>query len=234
MEELNPQIILVVAAHADDNEFCFGGSIAKWINNGAEVHYLIVTDGQRGSSGSDSSELVAETRKNEQNAAADLLGVKSVHYLGYEDGRMELSWELKRDIVAAIRKIRPDTVLCMDPQFLYSAEHNYANHNDHRVVGQAVFDAVYPLSRDKNAFAELESLEPHKVQNLLMYNLEKEHYFIDISDTISQKIDALMCHASQTQNAENVSNIMRDFASKCGKKSNIYGLAEGYVRLSLH
>lgn len=230
-DDLKPRKVLVVAAHADDNEFCFGGSIAKWIDEGAEVHYLVVTDGRRGSEKSTDSnaELIA-TRQDEQQKAAKFLGVSSVTNLFYEDGRMELSWDLRRDITRVIREIKPDTVLCMDPQFLYSSKFNYVNHNDHRVVGQATFDSVYPLARDENSFDELQEVEPHKTKNLLMYNLEKQEFFIDISKYLDKKIEALLAHESQFGNAESITSTVKDIASKSSEDT---GLVEGFIRLSI-
>jgi len=234
MNEFIPKVVLAVAAHADDNEFCFGGSVAKWANKGTEVHYLVVTDGRRGSSSanSDQSDLVA-IRESEQKAAADILGVKSVTCLAYEDGRMELTWDLKKDIVRVIRQIKPDTVLCMDPTFVYSVENNYVNHNDHRVVGQATLDAVYPLARDETAFDDLKDISPHKVRNLLMHNLNNEDTFVDITDYMDIKIAAAKSHASQFGDGANVEKAIRDFAIKCAEKSQNCQCAEGFVSLTL-
>jgi LmbE family N-acetylglucosaminyl deacetylase len=234
MNEFEPKIVLVVAAHADDNEFCFGGSVAKWASEGAEVHYLVVTDGRRGTPSADDNqaELIA-TRVSEQKAAADILGVKSVTCLSYEDGRMELTWDLKKDIVRVIRQIKPDTVLCMDPTFAYSVEQNYINHNDHRVVGQATLDAVYPLARDETAFDDLRDIEPHKVNNLLMHNPNNEHMFIDVTDHMDTKVAAARAHASQFGDGDYVEKAIRDFAAKCAEKSQDCQCAEGFVALTL-
>jgi len=235
MEELLPKVVLVVAAHADDNEFCFGGSIAKWAAAGVEVHYLVVTDGRRGSPSAevDQGALIA-TRQKEQNAAAEILGVKSVTCLTYEDGRMEVTWELKKDIVKAIRQIKPDTVLCMDPTFIYSAEQNYVNHNDHRVVGMATLDSVYPLARDETAFDDLQDFEPHKVRNLLMYNLSKENMFVNIDDTIETKIVAIKAHLSQFGDGQKIEEIIRNYAEACAQNVDGCKYAEGFVAISLN
>ncbi len=233
MEEFTPSVVLVVAAHADDNEFCFGGSIAKWIGSGAQVHYLVITDGRRGTPKADDDQAqLVQTRQAEQKAAADALGVSSVTCLDYEDGRMEVTWDLKKDIVKKIREIKPDTVLCMDPTFVYSDAQNYVNHNDHRVVGQATFDAVYPLARDETAFDDLVGLEPHKVRNLIMYNLDNESEFVDITQTIEKKIAAIKAHSSQFGDGAKIEQVIRDYAKTCGTKANCE-CAEGYVRLTL-
>ena len=234
MNEFTPKVVLVVAAHADDNEFCFGGSIAKWISQGATVHYLIITDGRRGTASADEDQSVlVGMRQAEQRAAADVLGVDTVTCLDYEDGRMELTWDLKKDIVKKIRELKPDTVLCMDPTFVYSDDYNYVNHNDHRIVGQATFDAVYPLARDETAFDDLKDVEPHKTRNLVMYNLNNESEYIDITDTIDKKVEAISAHQSQFSDPTFISNMIRDYAERCAKKNNSEGFAEGFVRLTL-
>lgn len=145
---------------------------------------------------------------------------------------MEVTWDLKKDIVKKIREIKPDTVLCMDPTFIYSDKQNYINHNDHIVVGKATFDAVYPLARDETAFDDLVDLEPHKVKNLLLYNLNDESEFVDITNNLEKKIQAAKAHTSQFGDGSKVESIIRDYAKVCGAKANC-ACAEGYVRLTI-
>lgn len=233
-QEFLPKVLLVVAAHADDNEFCFGGSLAKWIKNGAEVHYLVVTDGQRGTPNADDDrQALIATRQAEQKAAADVLGVKSVECLTYEDGRMSPTWDLKRDIAKKIREVKPDTVLCMDPTFVYSSDFNYINHNDHRAVGMATFDAVYPLARDETAFEEIKDIPTHNVNNLLMYNLEKQHFFVDISESINQKIQAINQHVSQFSDMSKIEEVIKNFATQSAQKTDVSDCVEGFVKISI-
>jgi LmbE family N-acetylglucosaminyl deacetylase len=196
-----PKIVLGIAAHPDDLDFSASGSFAKWAKAGADVYYLIITDGSKGTDDrSLTSKDLIKIRQQEQINASKAVGAKDVFFLNYPDGMLEVTMDLKRDIVRVIRTIRPDTVVTTDPTVVYELGWNFVNHSDHRAAGQAAIDSVFPLARDFLVFPELlekEALEPHKVKNLLLVNFTKANLVVDISSTIEQKLAALRAHVSQ-------------------------------------
>jgi LmbE family N-acetylglucosaminyl deacetylase len=232
--DYTPQTVLVIGAHADDIDVTAGGSVALWAKTGAHIEYLILTDGSKGSANKDmtSAQLTA-TRQTEQKAAADTLGAHDVHFLDYEDGMLEVTMDLKRDIVRVIRQVRPDTVVVMDPTLVYAEGLNYINHPDHRAAGQATLDAVFPLARDHLSFPELldqSRLEPHKVTHVLLTNFAKQNCWVDISETLDDKLNALLKHASQFPDTERVSAMLRARAESAGNQAGCK-YAEGFVRI---
>lgn len=233
--EFNPKRILCVSAHPDDNEFCYGGSLAKWIKNGAEVKYLICSDGSKGSKDNMDAQQVTNTRKAEQESACAVIGVQQFEVLGYEDGTLHNSLDaLRKDIVKAIRAFKPDTVICMDPTFVYSTDFDYVNHIDHRSVGQATIDAVYPIARDALYYPELleEGLQPHKTGTLLMTNLDRANLYVDISEHFDTKVDALCAHTSQMPDRDGIGRFLHHIADEMGGRAECE-LAEGFVKISL-
>lgn len=199
--EFNPKTVLGIVAHPDDLDFSSSGSFAKWAEAGADVYYLIITDGSKGTDDrSLTSKQLIKIRRDEQIAAAKTVGAKDVFFLNYPDGMLEVTMGLKRDIVRVIRTIKPDTVITMDPTVLYEPSWGFINHSDHRAAGQAAIDSVFPLARDFLVFPELlkdEGLEPHKVKNLLLINFGNANLTVDISSTIDKKLAALRQHESQ-------------------------------------
>jgi LmbE family N-acetylglucosaminyl deacetylase len=190
---------MVVVAHPDDAEFGSAGTVAKWAREGKEIVYVLCTSGDKGTSDrSISPAQLAEVRRREQEAACRVLGVKEVVFLGYEDGVLQSTLELRRDIVRQIRRFKPDIVICPDPTSRWYGQ-QYLNHPDHRAAGDAALDAIYPSARDPHVFTELlaEGLEPHKVREVYITTREKADLFVDITDTIDLKIAALREHASQ-------------------------------------
>ena len=198
---LRPVKILVVTAHPDDVDFGAGGTVRKWILEGHEVVYCLVTDGQAG--GSDNSitrDEMAAIRRREQTEAAAVLGVTELHFLGFPDGAVVADLHLRREISAAIRRIKPDRVLTQSPERRY--DRIYASHPDHLATGEATMCAVYPDARNEFAFPELlteRGLAPHTVAETWIMGGPNPQHFEDVSTTIDAKIDALMCHASQHQ-----------------------------------
>jgi LmbE family N-acetylglucosaminyl deacetylase len=193
-----PASLLVVMAHPDDAEFSAGGTLARWTGAGARVSYCICTDGDKGTSDPRRDpRAVAEERIAEQRAAARVLGVDEVVFLGHPDGVLQPTLELRRDIVRVIRRVRPEAVLCPDPTRRFGP--GYINHPDHRAVGDVALDAVYPSARDPLVFPELveEGLAPHKVTQVFVANPTEPNCLVDISGTLEQKLDALRQHRSQ-------------------------------------
>jgi LmbE family N-acetylglucosaminyl deacetylase len=195
MEE-TPQRVLVVTPHPDDAELWCGGTIARWIKDGAQVYYLLCTDGGKGADrpGITSEELAA-IREKEQLAAAKVLGVKAVEMLRRPDGGLEDTADFRRDIVRQVRLVRPDIVLTTEPYRM-----NLSWHRDHRITGQVTTDAVFPYARDHLHFMELwrdEGLEPHKTGAILFWGTERPDTFMDIAETLEQKIASVSAHRSQ-------------------------------------
>lgn len=229
-----PKIVLAIAAHPDDLEFGASGSVAKWVREGAEVHYLICTDGSKGSDNPHlSSADLIELRRMEQRAAGEILGLTSVTFLDYEDGVTQATPELKRDIAREIRRIKPDTVVTTDPAELYDSSIGYVNHSDHRNVGLAAMDAVYPLACDHLSFPELlsEGFQPHKVRELLFTSFRNASFIVDISTTYQIKLKALAAHESQV-NIE-AAKVWLEPTTKSTGEAGGYSMGEGFIRLSL-
>lgn len=235
MKELKPKTVLGVAAHPDDLDFGMSGSAAKWAAQGAEVYYLLLTDGSKGSEDRSLSPAdLIKIRRDEQLEAAKILGLKEVFFLDYEDGLLVNDANVKRDIVRVIRQVKPEVVITMDPGVLYQIDFGYINHPDHRAAGQATLDAVFPLARDHLSFPELlaEGLEPHKVPHMLLMRFQQDNFYVDITDVMETKLKALAAHASQGANAEETHLLVRDWAKQAGQASG-YQFAESFLRIDV-
>lgn len=198
-----PAHILVVTAHPDDVDFGAAGSVATWTSAGAEVTYCVVTDGDAG--GFDPAvprTEIAGIRRAEQAAAASVVGVDEVIFLGYPDGRLEATIGLRRDLARIIRQVRPERVVCQSPERLW--ERIFASHPDHLAAGEATLCAVYPDARNPFAFPELaeEGLEPHTVAEVWMMASPRVGTFVDVTDTLDKKLEALRAHVSQETDRE--------------------------------
>lgn len=223
----DPLKILVIAAHPDDIEFGCAGSVARWASEGAEVYYCLVTDGSAGSNEMEADlEALIKLRREEQDAAAAVVGVKEVFYLGYRDGTLEATLELRRDLTRIIRKLKPYRVVTADPTTIF-VEDFYINHPDHRAAAEAAVYAVFPSAETRPIFPELllEGLEPHKVMELYLNLTPNPDSFVDISDFIEQKLEALRCHQSQIN--EDVVQMVKGWSSERGKEKG-YQYAEWY------
>jgi LmbE family N-acetylglucosaminyl deacetylase len=190
---------LVVTAHPDDVDFMFAGGVARLVEAGVDVAYLIVTDGQAGGFDRDvPREQMPTIRRAEQTAAAAALGVTDVRFLGLVDGEVAADLDLARHVSRRIREHRPDLVITTTP------ERNYrrvgASHPDHRAVGEATLDAVYPFARNPFAFPELladEGLEPWVVAEVWLGGHPQPDLHVDVTDVLERKLAALRAHASQ-------------------------------------
>jgi LmbE family N-acetylglucosaminyl deacetylase len=190
-----PDRAMVIFAHPDDAEIGSGGVVARWVAAGCEVTYVLCTNGGAGTDDrSLSPEELAEKRAAEQRAAADFMGVKHLVMLGYPDGGLEDTRQFRGDVVRAIRTYRPHTIFTHDPYRLRNFQHR-----DHRVVGLATMDAVYPFARDHLHFPEhaQEGLEPHKVRELWYWGADEPDVIVDVTDSIDKQIAALIRHESQ-------------------------------------
>ncbi|HYZ11322.1 MAG TPA: PIG-L deacetylase family protein [Actinomycetota bacterium] len=194
---------LVVFAHPDDAEFLCGGTIARWADAGTEVDYACATDGSAGWNGPDRGrEEIAAVRADELRAAADVLGVKEVRFLGFVDGALRPDLELRKAVTREVRRVRPDVIVAPDPSTLWSGR-SYINHPDHRAVGEAVLAVVACDAPTRPQFPELveEGLEPFTVPALWLSTEHREaDTKIDIGSTIDRKIEAVQAHTSQIAN----------------------------------
>src|SRR5262245_17797116 len=187
-------------AHPDDVDFSAAGTIATWTDAGIEVSYLIVTDGDAGGFDDDvPREEIGPLRRAEQRAAAKAVGVTDVRFLGYSDGRVEATLDLRRDIARVIRQVRPDRVVTSSPERNY--QRIYPSHPDHRAVGSAALDAVYPDARNPYAFPELladEGLEAWTAREVWLSGGPSADHYVDVTEFLPRKLAALKAHASQT------------------------------------
>jgi LmbE family N-acetylglucosaminyl deacetylase len=209
--------ILVVVAHPDDAEFGCGGSVARWVAEGREVSYCILTSGNRGSDDpAMTPERLAVIRREEQQAAAQALGVREVHFCGYPDGELEDTREARRDVVRAIRRLRPDRLVTQNP---FPSFNPYSGHRDHRHAGRLALDAVYPYARDRLHFPELlaEGWPPHKVREVYVMGHDEPDTALDITPTMERKLVALRCHATQLRDFAAVEGRVRERAADLGK-----------------
>ncbi len=193
-----PEQILTVTAHPDDVDFGAAGSVAAWTAQGAVVTYCVVTDGDAG--GFDPAVPRADIpaiRRAEQTAAAAEVGVKDLVFLGYPDGRLQATLELRRDISRVIRQVRPQRVVCQSPDRLW--DRLFASHPDHLAAGEATICAVYPDARNPFAFPELmaEGLEPHVVSEVWVMAAPGVDTYVDVTGTFAAKLAALRAHVSQ-------------------------------------
>lgn len=220
---------MVVVAHADDAEFGCSGTVSRWCREGMEVVYVLATDGSKGSEdrGLTGDQLI-EIRRQEQIAAGKVMGLKDVVFLGYPDGYLQPTLELRRDVSRAIRRFKPDILITTNPvRTLTGVE--YIGHPDHFAAGEAALSAVYPSARDHLTFPELlvEGLEPHKVREVLIIGHPEPDKWVDISDTIDVSIDALLAHVSQMKDPESIAQRVREWKSEAGRGKEM-GYAEAF------
>ena len=189
-----PAQVMVVTPHPDDAEYGAAGTVARWINDGKEVVYVVCTNGDKGITDANMDpEEVARIREEEQMAAANGLGVREVIFLRHPDQGLEDTPEFRKELVRLIRMYRPETLITADPY------RRYVWHRDHRITGQVALDAVFPYARDVLSYPDLieEGLYPHKVREILFWASEDVNYRSDITKTFPMKLAALRCHKSQ-------------------------------------
>jgi LmbE family N-acetylglucosaminyl deacetylase len=194
---------LAVFAHPDDAEWMFGGTVARLTANGAEVNYVVCTDGSNGTIDTSSKPAdVAATRAAELRAAADVLGVKEIVFLGYRNDELEVTRDLRRDIVRQIRRFRPEVILTMTPQRLPDAPVDIL-HADHMAASEAALVAAYPESYMPLIYPDLleEGLDPYRVTEVWTSAFREADLYVDVTDQVDTKMTAIMCHKSQNGSA---------------------------------
>ena len=215
-----PERVLLVTPHPDDAEGGCGGTVARWIKDGAEVNYVLCTNGDKGSSDPEMTpERLAIIREKEQLEAAQVLGVKEVEFLRHPDGALEDNLEFCGEVVRAIRKYRPDVVMCLDPY-----RDRGHSHRDHRASGQVTVDAVCTYAWRRLYFPEHitnDGLQPHVVREIYLWGSEEPDTFVDISDTIELKVKTLLKHASQFTDPDRPGQFVRSHAKRVGEQANL-------------
>ncbi|WP_448626909.1 PIG-L deacetylase family protein [Geodermatophilus sp. URMC 64] len=223
---------LCVLAHPDDVDFGSAGTVATWTAAGTEVSYCIVTDGDAGGFDETPRHEMGPLRQAEQRAAAAACGVEDVRFLGYPDGRLELTLDLRRDISRVIRQVRPQRVLTSSPERFY--ERIGASHPDHLTVGESTLRAVYPDARNPFAFPELladEGLEPWTVSEVWLSASPRADHAVDVTDVAARKIEALSCHKSQVSHLDDLDGFVRGWM---GQTAQRFGLPEGRLAEAFH
>lgn len=234
MSETDPKRVMVIMAHPDDPEFFSGGTIALWAREGAEIIYLILTNGNKGSDdpGMTPDRLI-KMRQEEQRTAANILGVKTIIFLDEPDGELQATLRLRKQVVREIRRHRPHIVICPDPTAYYFGN-TYVNHPDHRAAGQVALEAIFPAARNRMYHPELldEGLMPHAVQEVYLAGASKPDRWVDITDVIDFKTQAVRAHASQLADPESVIERVRQRAETVDEYGRcVYREAFGYLTL---
>lgn len=215
--------VLAVMAHPDDIDFSAAGTVATWTDKGIEVTYLMVTDGDAG--GFDSAvprAAIPGIRQAEQRAAAKAAGVEDVRFLGYPDGMVEATLGLRKDIARVIRQVRPDRVVLPNPE--RNLDRIYGSHPDHRAVGAAALDAVYPDARNPFTFPELlgdEGLEAWSVREVWIPGGPDANHHVDITKVFDRKVAALRSHVSQVEHHPDLEGMLRTWAAANAKSRDL-------------
>lgn len=225
-----PRTALVVFAHPDDAEFMCGGTVAKWCAEGWEVVYVAATSGDKGSRDPQMTrQHLAAVREREQRAAARVLGVRECIFLGYPDGFLDPTLELRGQIVRLIRKYRPDVVLTWD------GFRRSFNHRDHRVIGTVTYDAIYPCANDPLYYPEHlqeEGLAPHRPAELWLAGSDEPDYHVDVTEYFARKLEAALCHVSQMRRTrEELEQVWRERMRRGEAQAGQERLFEAFRRI---
>lgn len=225
--------VLCFGAHPDDLDFGASGTVAAWTAAGVHVEYCIMTDGDAGGFDERTAEEITSTRHAEQRAAAALVGVESVHFMGEADGFLEPTHAVMKQVVELIRTVRPDVVLAMHPERNW--ERIQRSHPDHLACGEAVTRAIYPAVENPFSYPELEAagLHAYKLPWLWLYGApaERENHAVDITSVFGLKIEALRQHLSQHPDVPAMEHYVR---TQCLAKGREYGMKDGSLAEAFH
>ncbi len=231
-----PARVLSIHAHPDDQEFTIAGTLAKWAKAGSHVVTVCITSGDAGSNAGTPADMTRERlraiREEEQRNACRVLGIADTIFMGYEDGTLEPSIAMRRDLARLIRRHRPDAVVCGDPTVRFYGN-RYMNHPDHRVAADVTLDAVFPSAETRFIFPELleEGLAPHHVREVYLHGSERPDTFIDIAAFLDVKIAALREHRTQ-MNDWDPSGMIKGWARQSGARRGLEA-AEAFRRMVL-
>lgn len=224
------QTYMWVVAHPDDAEFSSSGTITKLSREGKRIVLIQVTSGDRGTTDrSQTPEKLGATREKEQLEAARREGIDEVVFLRQGDGHIVPDIDLREKIVKQIRIHKPDVVITHDPF------RPYAMHPDHRGVGQATHDSVYPTARDHLYFPDhlAEGIQPHKTAEIWYFGSEAPDVFVDITDTFENKIEALKAHVSQVGDGATLDERLRERSRELAKDQP-FELAEAFKSVKMN
>jgi LmbE family N-acetylglucosaminyl deacetylase len=228
-----PESALVIVAHPDDIEFSCAGTVARWVQNGARIVYILCTSGEVGiAENGMTKDRATEIREAEQRAAANVIGVKEIVFLREPDGMLQPTLELRKKLVREIRQHRPEVVICGDPTIVW-AGNDYINHPDHRAAATAALDAVFPAAGQPNLFQELEEegIFAFKPRKVYVTGWNESDLFVNISETIDSKIAALKAHKSQMRDWDPEPRIKEWAGERAKGKEMLY--AEGFRVVTL-
>lgn len=226
LAEAEVERVLVIAAHPDDVDFGAAGTVAGFVDAGIEVTYCIVTDGDAG--GFDPAvprSGIPAIRRAEQVAAAAVVGVTDVRFLGYRDGELTVSHELRRDLSRVIRQVRPQRVLLQSPDRNWGRIQ--ASHPDHMAAGEAAIQAIYPDARNPFAHPSLladEGLEAWTVDEAWVFGTPTPDHWVDVTDRMDRKLAAIAAHASQLPDPAGIEARVREWTAAAAVAG---GLGEG-------
>ncbi len=207
---------MVIVAHPDDAEFGSAGTIARWVQEGATAAYILATSGDVGiAEPGMTNARAAEIREAEALAAAKVVGVEEVIFLREPDGMLENTLDLRRRLVREMRRFKPEIVITGDPTMFYTPRGGI-NHPDHRAIAAAALDAIFPAVGQPNLFQELEAegLKAHKVRKVYLTARGQGDVFVDISETIELKIEALKQHVSQVGESKGLADRIREWSAE--------------------
>ncbi len=228
-----PKRAMFIYAHPDDVDFSAGATAAKWARGGSEVTYVILTDGNAGSHDPGmTKERLGRMRRAEQEAAAAVVGAKACFFLGCQDGLLEPTLALRKRLVGLIREHKPEAVVCGDPRRYFSGS-TYINHPDHRAAARVAVEAVFPAAEMNLLYPDLvtEGLTGHKPNYVYISTHEDPDYYVDVTETIELKIEALRQHHSQLGDWDPGPRI-RDRCAELGKQGGCE-YAECFRRMML-
>ena len=198
--------ILAIGAHPDDIEFGCGGTLIKYAQQGHDVSLLVMTDGGGGGDG--------RIRRQEQQAARDILGVSRLSWGEYPDTAIPLDRESIQRVERVILDVRPDFI------FVHSQDDT---HQDHRHLSVATITAT------------------RYTRNVLFYEGPttqnfSPNVFVDIDGVLQDKITALQAHESQVMKTNiegmNILDIVKSSTHFRGIQGRVRN-AEAFVPLRL-
>ncbi len=199
--------ILLSYAHPDDESFMLAGAIAKYADRGVAIAMSTATLGEEGSTGSPPlcpRDELGRVREAELRAAAEILGIRDLHLLGYRDRQLASAPadEIRGKLVALLRRYRPQIVVTFDPNGMNL-------HTDHVAISRFTSDAI-AAAADPRWFPEHGPV--HQVERLLwtpplrVYDLGRMEnraaapgvdFLIDIRPWRERKAAALRAHRTQ-------------------------------------
>jgi len=227
---MNEKKVMVVAAHPDDADFYCGGTIAKWIEQGARVKYLICTDGALGSEEEEKNPLeLVELRKKEQETANEKLEVEETIWLNYPDMSLPAGEELREKIAMEYRRFCPEIVFSFDPWLRYEL------HPDHTIAGrEAIYARLAAKMPMKYAQNEHGGLKAWSVSEMYLFKTDAPDMWVDTEDQLEKKLAALECHFSQfgafVQDRESGMALLKEMSHRHPETGRV---SEGFKHLVL-